>query len=197
MPLSPRCGMFYFLRHGQTACNARHVFQSLQEPLDETGRAQARQAARCLASQPEPIRSIVSSDASRAWETAHIVAAECHVEPVANPGLRERNFGALIGASSLNLDWACAPEGGENLPQFMSRVHATLDDALAHPAPVLVVAHGGTLYALAAMLGIKVDSAGQLLGNARPLSFQRSGSIWLPRLLLQYEADENHGAAIA
>ena len=198
MPLSPKCDMFYFLRHGQTACNARRVFQSPQEPLDETGRAQARQAAQCLARQPKPIRSIVSSDASRAWETAHTVAAACHVEPVvANPGLRERNFGALIGTSSLNLDWACKPEGGEDLPQFMRRVHTALNDALAYPAPVLVVAHGGTLYALATMLGIEVESPRQLLGNALPLCFQRSGSIWLPHQLLQYEADANQGAAIA
>jgi len=100
-------------------------------------------ARRSVFAQPSPIRSIVCHDASRAWETAHTVAAECHVEPVANPGLRERNFGALIGTSSLNLDWACAPEDGESLPQFMRRVHAALNDALAHPSPVLVVAHGG------------------------------------------------------
>ena len=48
----------------------------------------------------EPIRSIVCSDARRAFDTAHAVAAPHRLTPVAQEGLRERNFGALIGTSS-------------------------------------------------------------------------------------------------
>ena len=96
--------------------------------------------------------------------------------PTAQAVLRERNFGALIGTSSANIDWACEPEGGETLAQFVARKRAALAEALAQPAPVLVVAHGGTLYALAALLGVPVDLG--LLGNAQPLRFDRSGPTW-------------------
>jgi probable phosphoglycerate mutase len=180
-PLTPACDCFYFLRHGQTAFNARWIFQSIQEPLNETGRAQARQAAQRLAH--EPLRTIISSDAPRAWETACTVAAAHRIDPLPRPGLRERDFGALLGTSTLNLDWACAPEGGETLPQFMQRTHTALTDALALPAPVLVVAHGGVLHALSAMLGISIEM--RLLGNAQPLRFERSGAAWKASRLLE------------
>jgi len=60
--------------------------------------------------------------------------------------------------------------------------------ALAEPGPVLVVAHGGTLYALAALLGVPVDLG--LLGNAQPLRFFRSGPTWaVTPLLRQADGD--------
>ena len=135
---------------------------------------QAARAAQLLAG--EPIRTIVCSDARRAFDTANTVAAALRLAPTAHEALRERNFGALIGTSSANIDWACEPEGGETLTQFVVRKRAALDAALRQPAPVLVVAHGGTLYALAALLGVPIDLG--LLGNAQPLRFERTGPTW-------------------
>jgi probable phosphoglycerate mutase len=173
-PLAPQCDHFYFLRHGQTPRNATRIFQAPDEPLSQLGLEQAARAATVLAG--EPIRSIVCSDARRAFDTAHTVAAPHQLTPVAREVLRERNFGVLIGTSSLGLDWTCAPEGGETLPQFIARKRAAIADALAHPAPVLLVAHGGTLYVLAALLGVPLDTS--VLGNAQPLRFVRSGPNW-------------------
>ncbi|KAF1049273.1 histidine phosphatase family protein [Xylophilus sp.] len=163
---------FYFLRHGQTAGNARRIFQSPAEPLDDTGIAQARRAAAALAG--EPLARIVASDADRAHHTARIVAQAHHaLELRTVADLRERHFGALIGTSSALIDWDCAPEGGETLQQFVHRTRDALAAALSGgPAPVLVVAHGGTLYVLAALLGIPVTGA--LLANAQPLRFART-----------------------
>ena len=174
-PLSPACDHFYFLRHGQTGRNAQRIFQAVDEPLSELGLRQAARAAELLAG--EPIRTIVCSDARRAFDTAHTVAAALRLVPAAQEALRERNFGALIGTSSANIDWACDPEGGETLTQFVTRKRAALDAALRlQPGPVLVVAHGGTLYALVALLGMPIDL--NLLGNAQPLRFERSGPTW-------------------
>ena len=192
-PLAPECDHFYFLRHGQTARNALRIFQAPDEPLNEVGLEQARQAATLLAG--EPIRSIVCSDARRAFDTAHTVAAHHGIAPLAAQGLRERNFGALIGTSSARIDWTCEPEDGETLLEFMRRKQAALAQALALPAPVLLVAHGGSLYALTAMLGIALDL--QLLGNAQPLRFERSGPIWTIRPLSQQLATDQEGSAIA
>lgn len=189
-PLSPVCDHFYFLRHGQTDCNARRIFQSVDEPLSVLGLQQAARAAELLAG--EPIRSIVSSSVKRALTTAHAVSAPHGIAPLVRDELRERHFGALIGSSSANIDWACEPEGGETLPQFVARKRSALALALAEPAPVLVVAHGGSLYVLAALLGVPIDL--DLLGNAQPLRFERNGAAWdVKSLLLHVDG----GAAVA
>jgi probable phosphoglycerate mutase len=189
-PLAPACDHFYFLRHGQTAGNAQRIFQAVDTPLSELGLAQAAQAAERLAG--DPIRSVVCSDARRAFDTAHAVATGLGMAALRFEGLRERNFGALIGTSSAELDWACEPEGGETLPQFVERKRAALEAALAHPAPVLIVAHGGSLFVLAAALGVPLDL--DVLGNAQPLRFERCGPTWTVKPLLHHSGG---GAAVA
>lgn len=189
-PLAPACDHFYFLRHGQTEGNAQRIFQGVDTPLSTLGLTQAARAAERLAG--EPIRSVVCSDARRAFDTAHTVAAGLGMAPLRFEGLRERNFGALIGTSSAELDWACEPEGGETLPQFVTRKRAALEAALAYPAPVLIVAHGGSLHVLAAALGVPLDPG--KLGNAQPLRFERSGPTWTMRPLLHHS---DGGAALA
>ncbi|VTU31480.1 Putative phosphoserine phosphatase 2 [Variovorax sp. PBS-H4] len=189
-PLAPACDHFYFLRHGQTEGNAQRIFQAVDTPLSTLGLTQAARAAERLAG--EPIRSVVCSDARRASDTARTVAAGLGKVPQHFDSLRERDFGALIGTSSAELDWSCEPEGGETLPQFVTRKRAALEAALAHPAPVLIVAHGGSLHVLVAALGIAADP--NVLGNAQPLYFGRSGPTWAVRPLLHHS---DGGAALA
>ena len=170
--LDTACERFYFLRHGQTPRNALRIFQAPDEPLSALGVEQAHSAASLLAH--EPLAAIVSSNMTRAWQTAGIVAARpelARLALVAHAGLRERNFGLLNGTSSVNIDWAYSPEGGETLEAFVSRTRLGLGFALTHAVPTLVVAHGGTLYVLMALL--KLELGLQLLGNAQPLLFQR------------------------
>ncbi len=173
-PLMPDCEHFFFLRHGQTECNAQRIFQATSEPLNGAGLSQAQRAAGLLAEQR--IACIVASDVRRARDTAEMVAARHLLAPILNSCLRERNFGKLIGTSSRDIDWGCEPEAGETLEVFIDRSRAGLAEALAQPAPVLLVAHGGTLYALAGLLGVAVDRT--LLGNAQPLRFDRHGDAW-------------------
>jgi len=176
--IGPTVQRFYFLRHGQTARNALRIFQNIDEPLNSNGLAQAERAAELLAIElaAEPVVHIVCSDAPRAHTTALAVARRLQREPVPHTGLRERHFGALIGSSSADIDWDCAPEGGETLDQFVARTLAALAEAVAHPATVLVVAHGGTLHVLAAALRVSADAS--LLANAQPLRFDRDGDGW-------------------
>ncbi|MGI4777411.1 MAG: histidine phosphatase family protein [Janthinobacterium lividum] len=188
--LSPVCDHFYFLRHGQTGRNASRIFQDVDEPLSALGLQQAATAAERLSG--EPIRTIVCSDARRAFDTAHAVAGGLKLLPIARDNLRERHFGALIGTSSANLDWACAPEGGETLAAFVDRKRDALAQALTAPAPVLIVAHGGTLYVLAALLGVTIEP--NVLGNAQPLRFQRTHATWRIEPLL---ARTHDAAALA
>lgn len=180
----PSTTPFYFLRHGQTARNAARVFQDRDEPLDAVGQQQAADAAQRLSR--EPIRSIVCSDVLRASQTADTVARQLALPSTAHPGLRERHFGALIGTSSANLDWACIPADGETLEEFVQRTCAGVAEALtseAHPAPVLLVAHGGNLLVLAAWLGVALPPGA--LGNAQPLHFTYTAGQWHITPLLQ------------
>ena len=172
---------FYFLRHGQTARNAARIFQDRGEPLDTVGQLQATAAAQRLVR--EPIRSIVGSDVLRASQTADSVAQQLALPWTVHIGLRERHFGALIGTSSVNLDWDCAPAGGETLGEFVQRTCTGVAEALAHPAPVLLVAHGGNLLVLAAWLGVALPP--EALGNAQPLHFTHTGGRWHITPLLQ------------
>ena len=180
--LDATCEHFYFLRHGQTPCNASRIFQGPDEPLSDLGVRQAKAAAGALAS--HSIATIVCSSMRRAQQTAALVASEHALTPVDHPGVRERHFGALIGTSSAQIDWACAPEGGETLEALVARTCLGLNQALAHASPTLVVAHGGTLYVNGAAhdsygcihdhqeLPSQVVPAGNyfVLGDNRPIS---------------------------
>lgn len=89
------------MRHGETDTNRKHIWQcSMDEPLNDTGRAQAREAANFVMNLRPDV--IVSSDLSRARETAQIVASHLDdVEMRIEPGLRERSCG---DAEGLNTD---------------------------------------------------------------------------------------------
>jgi probable phosphoglycerate mutase len=191
--LAPECDHFYFLRHGQTECNARRIFQGASEPLSALGSSQAVRAADRLAD--EPIRSIVSSSMLRALTTARTVSARHGLDPLVHDDLRERHFGDLIGTSSAELDWDCAPAHGETLSQFVERKRAGLAFALAQPGPVLVVAHGGSLLVLCAALGVPFDLA--LHANAHPLRFDRTGDGWRATALQQQQPADEGGSAPA
>lgn len=170
----PACDRFVFLRHGQTARNALRIFQGPDEPLDATGEAQALRAAEILGR--EKFASIVCSDMRRAHQTAQTAAARHGIAPVTSAGLRERNFGELVGTSSRELDWTCNPAGGESLETFVTRTRAGLIEAWSHPATTLIVAHGGIFYVLAGLLKVPVTTA--YYGNALPLFFKRDGTGW-------------------
>lgn len=63
------------VRHGQTEFNSRGLIQGLTDnPLDETGRIQAKKVVNILNAEKETFDAFLSSPLSRALETAHIIA---------------------------------------------------------------------------------------------------------------------------
>src|SRR4051794_41918458 len=81
------------LRHGRTEWNATGRFQGqMDSPLDGIGRAQAEAAAVAVA--PMRPAAIVTSDLSRAMDTAAVVAPEAGGAPGTDPRLG----GELVGA---------------------------------------------------------------------------------------------------
>jgi probable phosphoglycerate mutase len=83
--------MILLARHGETDDNVPPLrFQGQRDtPLNDRGRAQARELAEQVASASEPIASLWASDLSRARETAEIVGARIGLEPRLDARLRE------------------------------------------------------------------------------------------------------------
>lgn len=173
-PLTVHAGRFLFLRHGETNGNHQRIIQAPTIELNDTGRRQAARAATQLVGRG--VQRIVASTVNRAWESANIVGREIGVTPQPDDRLRERNFGDLIGSPSHDLNWANNPPNGETMLQFVDRVQSGVREALESDESTLLIAHGGTLYALAYSLGVEVHQ--DMIGNATPLVFTRGAAGW-------------------
>lgn len=90
---------FYFIRHGETLLNAKHIRQGEDGALSEKGRAQAETVGRYL--ENVSVDQIISSPYPRAKETAEIINSHLHVRIRYSPLLAERrNPSEIIGKST-------------------------------------------------------------------------------------------------
>jgi len=140
---------FFYVRHGQTDWNLTRKLQGNSDiPLNDTGIAQAHEAKDRLSQLP--ITTICCSPLQRARKTADIIneALQCPVIEI--DGLRECNFGLHEGTQ--NYDWlanwltgddSTTPPEVEPFSDFLNRGREAINQALGHPGPVLIVAHGG------------------------------------------------------
>lgn len=163
------------VRHGETDWNKQlRVQGSTDIPLNDTGRAQAREAALALREElpPEAPVVVAASDLSRAKETASFIAAELGTDhPREYPQLRERSYGDAEGLNAAEFrarwgEWHTAEvPNAETWAQVRSRaligVDAVVRDARRQTAPIapvlIVVSHGGLIREL-----IKHATAGAL-----------------------------------
>ena len=172
---------FWFLRHGETDWNAQGLTQGRTNvPLNAAGRAQAGQCAVKLAGRG--IASMVASPLGRAQETARIVGAVLGLGFATETDLQETLFGDQEGKKMGPWydDWVrgtYTPAGGETFAALCTRVTAAVNRALAHPAPVLIVAHGGMFRAARAAMGL---SALVRTENGVPL-YCTPGEPWILR----------------
>ncbi|KII00321.1 acid phosphatase [Streptomonospora alba] len=143
------------LRHGETPLSVERRFAGTGDvELTETGRSQARAAARHLAGSGVDV--VVCSPLRRARDTAEPIAARLSVPVEVDEGLRETDFGSWEGMTFGEVqrsrpqelqrwlsDTEAAPEGGESFAAVARRVAETRDKLLARHAgrTVLVVSH--------------------------------------------------------
>lgn len=144
------------VRHGQSEWNALGRWQGQADPpLSELGRRQAFAATAKLGT----VDVIVSSDLERALDTARIISEQLGVGPVmVEPLFRERNAGEWSGLTRDEieaqypgyLDQRKRPPGYESDESLLDRTHAALEgvEQEYRGAEVLVIAHGGLVYAL-------------------------------------------------
>ena len=90
---------FYFVRHGETESNARHIRQGEEGALSSAGREQAERVGEAL--KPLSVELIISSTYPRARETAEILKKYLHAPIFYSPLLAERrNPSEIIGKST-------------------------------------------------------------------------------------------------
>ena len=185
------------IRHGETDWNRdRRIQGSTDIPLNDTGRAQARDAASTLREQLDlssaavsPI--VVSSDLSRARETAEIIATELDLpSPGQYPDLRERAYGDAEGLDAAEFvrrwgDWHNAEiPGAEPWPHLRERglraLASVVRDTRRATAPVaasvIVVTHGALIRELIRhATGGELPPTGERLanGSAHTMLYER------------------------
>ncbi|MBO4582487.1 MAG: histidine phosphatase family protein [Alphaproteobacteria bacterium] len=143
--------MLYIVRHGQTDWNLGNRIQGIADvPLNETGRIHAHNVAQKL--QNLKTQKIVSSDLSRAAETAQIIGNILNITVEYDARLREYDFGGLTGLCRAEIDpqmvemFFAAPTnfGAEKLQDAFTRVARFLQD-IDYKQNTLAVTHGGVI----------------------------------------------------
>jgi len=169
---------FCFLRHGETESNRLGLVAGASDvPLNATGLAQARAAARQLTGRG--IDAIWASPLQRAQDTARCVAELLGLEVVTVSDLAERNWGELEGKTRESRDRRMTPPGGESLEVFRARTLAGFASITPSRLP-LVVAHSGTYRVLCDWLELPQQAAP--VANSQPLRLHRDparGGIWI------------------
>lgn len=172
------------VRHGQTVCNLHDVWHGWDDcELTEIGLRQAEATAARLAA--ESIAAVYSSDSRRAMQTAWAIALAHHLEPHAEPALRERNAGEFEGLrltevlarcptvwQERDADlWGWRPPGGESLRELLDRASGAVERfRQKHPdESVVVVSHMSTTRVLISRL------AGMSLEDTFKLDFPSTG----------------------
>jgi broad specificity phosphatase PhoE len=178
----------YFVRHGESEANTRHVISNRESPfhLTERGRQQAQALAGKLSG--IPFKAIYSSPVLRARETADILSAAISIPYQVTEALREYDCGILEEKSDeeswrshrqyfedwvLRNDYNSKPEDGECFLDIQNRF-VPFVESLAHAnhgdeKNILLVSHGGLFLLMLPLVLTNIDhsfATSQGIGNA-------------------------------
>ena len=157
----------YLVRHGQTDDNIKNLMQGWKDtPLNETGKTQAHQLIPFFESQHIDI--IYSSDLSRAFEAASIIAKSLNKHVFLDKQLREMYLGSWEGHSWQEIEaeftyFLGKPENeknalnihsGESYIEFQLRSFEVFKKIVKNHLNknILMVTHGGVIREIIARL---------------------------------------------
>ena len=161
------------VRHGQSEWNATGRWQGQADPpLTELGLQQARAAATNL----PRFDHLAASTLIRARQTAAAISATLGCSnPTLHDGLVERDLGVVSGLTRQEInerfpgaidngEW---PEGWEPTDRLLHRVHRALDELTSRVlgGTLIVIAHGGVIYALESMFDVTPSRVANLAGR--------------------------------
>lgn len=175
--------ILYIFRHGETDWNRDSRMQGgVDIPLNEAGRAQALRLREFFIRQPVDV--VLTSDLSRARQTAEIALGHLNIPMVVEPRIRETNLGDAEGLShdefierfgeDLLEEWRkVGPDGrqarfpgGESKAEHLARVLQGLQDFLHSTSHrrIAVSTHGGSIRRLLHHLRPELEQA-VIVGN--------------------------------
>ena len=151
---------FWFLRHGETDWNTRHLAQgSVETHLNARGIEQAEAAAQKLIGRG--IGRIFSSPLTRARQTAECIGDALGIIPHYEPELRETSYGVEEGKvmTAWFDEWVegnFTPEGAEDFAHLGQRAVRGINRCLTSPGEgtVLIVSHGALFRAVRGAMGL-------------------------------------------
>ncbi len=183
-------------RHGESEWNALGKWQGRADPpLSTLGRKQAHAAVEKLG----VVDAIIASPLERASMTAAIISEGLGVGPlVLEPRLVERDAGEWSGLTRADIEreWpdylseGKRPPGYESDEDLLARVTDALDDLTSRldVAEMLIVAHGGVIYALEQLLGSSFERMPNL--GARWFDWKPGGTSTLGERLYLVDDDD-------
>jgi broad specificity phosphatase PhoE len=168
----------HLIRHGLTGFNKLKKFQGQRydEPLVEEGEQQARDA---IASLPEGIKRIYSSDLLRTRQTAAILNEHLNLPIEYVTELREVDVGDMSGKSFDEMSviagydiferykafqYDFRPFAGESAEDVRIRLESVIERVKATGEDALLVIHGGTLRMIRHVFGL--PPIGDVVHNA-------------------------------
>lgn len=174
----------WLIRHGQTEWNLTRRAQGQTDiPLDERGHEQARCLAEFL--KEFPIRRVISSDLSRASQTAVPIARSLGLKLELEPRIRERKYGDWEGFNHHEFNKRTPPGtdpttfrppgGGESLQDLWDRILPFSDEIRYLTYNTAIISHGTTAAILLAQL---IEGT---VASSRAFGFQNASICRLKR----------------
>lgn len=146
---------FYFLRHAQTDHNLYQIYDDKGVvELNEKGIQQALSIQEDLVSLS--LATVCSSPLHRVQQTKNLALKNTDYEDVILEDLQEcpSHLWRLFLASE---ERALTTEESDLVSGFIKRVEKGLERAFQYEAPLLLIAHGGTYWALSHLLQLEGD----------------------------------------
>lgn len=168
---------FYFVRHGQSHGNLDKVMCGrFDTTLTELGRKQADACGRYL--NDKGIQALISSDLTRASETAQIINKHLDLNLQFDSRLQERACGIFEGIAFEDIRQDDAfhkfmnnpqfnVDGGETISGLYERISDFMHDLVRSNSfeKILLVSHGGVLWTLVPfVLGVPIDNYSGYIG---------------------------------
>jgi broad specificity phosphatase PhoE len=141
--------MIYFIRHGESEANLKHVFagQKDDSALTEKGREQAKTEGIKIKELALHIDIVVSSPLIRAYDTAKIVAESIGYsgDIIIDQRITEYDMGSLTGTPmhQISSKMLVSATGAEDPKAFYDRVYSALQEWKKKEGNVLIVSHAG------------------------------------------------------
>lgn len=180
-PILPRKS-FFFVRHGETDANVDPRLKRVDDdlPLNEKGRQQAIVAKEIV--RELPLKKVTCSPIQRAQQTKDLMFAG--VDLAFHDDDRLKECCARIWTKMVKLEEGSDYEVCDSVKGFLSRVIHGVAAALQEDEPGLIVAHGGTHWALCHYLSI--EDHPWRIGNCKVVHFEPTGHRgWKARILSQ------------